>query len=155
MLVGAFDLCCAAMSPRRRPLDETLLAFAGINAAELSRLDPDELDSRVQLALLVWNAVLLADEEAAEARGSGEDGEAAFEAVVRGLIDDIRTSLGPAQEAPDGVLGEGGGDDEIETLVRHLVVRKLEQHLSDTRALAEAYLELHEGAVVGVVVTEL
>lgn len=146
------------MPLRRLPLAETLLAFAGLDADRLQELDADELESRVQLALLVWNAVLLADEEAGEAQRRGEDGEEAFEAVIGGLIADLRTSLGrgaPDAGEPPPDIAPADGAEDLEPVVRYLVVRKLEQHGHDHRPMAEVRIETDGTGSRHVVVTGL
>ena len=110
------------------PIAETLLEFAGLDAERLQTLDPDDLESRLQLAMLVWNAVLLAGEEERLAEEDDRDPDAAFDAVIDNLVVDLFTSLGSASEA-------------LEQVVRYLVVRKLEDYGDDRRGIAELHLD--------------
>lgn len=125
----------------RPPLAETLLAFAGIDSEALDTLDDESLHGRLQLATLVWNAVLLAfqAEERAVAEGLPPG------PLLDQVIDDLLAHLG------------AGPDDQregLEAVVRYLVVRKLEDHHDDQRAIGGFQLDRRPTGQVRLVVRE-
>ena len=122
----------------RSSLSDTLVEFAGLLPHELASADPDALESRLQLAMLVWNTVLLADDEERAARAAGTDPDSAFEQVIDHLVYALRVRLG----APP---------PDVETLVQYLVVRKLEEFPTDARAIADYHVERSGDGAVRVV----